>query len=105
MVDRRNQAETLLAQAERRLRDVALEFGPYAMERQKQVVNGASRDLQDLLQDPEASPAELDEAAAVLEDAVRVLNRCLNRGEPPRGAGTPARNSPHHWLPAGRVLH
>ena len=66
-------------QAERRLRDVALEFGPYAMERQKQVVNGASRDLQDLLQDPEASPGELDEAAAVLEDALRVLNRCLSR--------------------------
>lgn len=78
-VERRNQAETLLAQAERRLRDVALELGPYAMERQKQVVDGASRDLQDLLQDPEASPRDLDEATAVLEDALRVLNRCLSR--------------------------
>ena len=32
-IERRNRAQTLLAQAERRLRDASLELGPYGAER------------------------------------------------------------------------
>ena len=48
-IDRRNRAQTLVAQAERRLRDAALELGPYGAERQQRAVEIAVRDVQDQL--------------------------------------------------------
>ncbi|MGB0873870.1 MAG: molecular chaperone DnaK, partial [Synechococcus sp.] len=48
-IERRNRAQTLLAQAERRLRDASLELGPYGAERQQRAVEMAMRDVQDCL--------------------------------------------------------
>ncbi|MEB3270769.1 MAG: molecular chaperone DnaK [Synechococcus sp.] len=74
-VDRRNRAQTLIAQAERRLRDVALELGPYGAERQQRAVELAVRDVQDLLARGET--AELDLAVSQLQEALFGLNRRL----------------------------
>jgi molecular chaperone DnaK len=74
-VDRRNRAQTLIAQAERRLRDVALELGPYGAERQQRAVELAVRDVQDLLARGES--AELDLAVSQLQEALFGLNRRL----------------------------
>jgi molecular chaperone DnaK len=74
-VDRRNRAQTLVAQAERRLRDVALELGPYGADRQQRAVELALRDVQDLLGADE--PGELELAASRLQEALFGLNRRL----------------------------
>ncbi len=74
-VDRRNRALTLVAQAERRLRDAALELGPYGAERQQRSVEMALREVQDLLDD--SHPVELDLAVSQLQEAVYGLNRRL----------------------------
>jgi molecular chaperone DnaK len=74
-VDRRNRAQTLVAQAERRLRDVALELGPYGADRQQRAVELALRDVQDLLAAEE--PGELELAASRLQEALFGLNRRL----------------------------
>ena len=77
-VDRRNRAQTLAAQAERRLRDAALELGPYGAERQQRSVEMALRDVQDLLaleQRGESDPGELDLAVSQLQEALFGLNR------------------------------
>jgi molecular chaperone DnaK len=81
-VDRRNRALTLVAQAERRLRDAALELGPYGAERQQRSVELALRDVQDLL--GEDDPAELELAVSQLQESLFGLNRRLmseRRGE------------------------
>lgn len=74
-VDRLNRAQTLVAQAERRLRDAALELGPYGAERQQRSVEMALREVQVLLDD--ADPAELDLAVSQLQEALYGLNRRL----------------------------
>lgn len=74
-IDRRNRALTLVAQAERRLRDAALELGPYGAERQQRAVELAVRDVQDLLGSGE--PAELELAVSQLQEALFGLNRRL----------------------------
>jgi molecular chaperone DnaK len=74
-VDRRNRAQTLVAQAERRLRDAALELGPYGAERQQRSVELALRDVQDLLAEGEAADLEL--AVSQLQEALFGLNRRL----------------------------
>ncbi|MFN5220922.1 MAG: Hsp70 family protein, partial [Cyanobacteriota bacterium] len=74
-IDRRNRAQTLVAQAERRLRDAALELGPYGAERQQRAVEMAVRDVQDLL--AEGDPAELEMAVSQLQEAIFGLNRRL----------------------------
>nr|MCU0529761.1 Hsp70 family protein [Cyanobium sp. Prado107] len=79
-IDRRNKALTLVAQAERRLRDAALELGPYGAERQQRAVEMAVRDVQDLLaleERGETDPLELDMAAGQLQEALFGLNRRL----------------------------
>ena len=48
-IDQKNNALTLVAQAERRLRDASLELGPYGAERQQRSVEVAMRDVEDLL--------------------------------------------------------
>lgn len=74
-VDRRNRALTLAAQAERRLRDAALELGPYGAERQQRSVELALRDVQALLGGDDS--VELDLAVSQLQEALYGLNRRL----------------------------
>ena len=74
-IDRRNRAQTLIAQAERRLRDAALELGPYGAERQQRSVEMALREVQELLAADDL--LELDVAVSQLQEAVYGLNRRL----------------------------
>ena len=79
-IDRRNRAQTLVAQAERRLRDAALELGPYGAERQQRSVELALRDVQDLLAAEAAGQAdlvELETGVSQLQEALYGLNRRL----------------------------
>jgi molecular chaperone DnaK len=79
-IDRRNKSLTLVAQAERRLRDAALELGPYGAERQQRAVEMAVRDVQDLLaleERGESDPLELDMSTSQLQEALFGLNRRL----------------------------
>ena len=75
-IERRNRAQTLLAQAERRLRDAALELGPYGAERQQRAVEMAIRDVQDCLAADDMQ--ELDLCVSGLEEALFGLNRRLS---------------------------
>jgi molecular chaperone DnaK len=72
-IDRRNRAQTLVSQAERRLRDAALELGPYGAERQQRSVELAVREVRDLLAGDD--PAELELAVSRLQEALFGLNR------------------------------
>jgi molecular chaperone DnaK len=74
-IDRRNRAQTLVAQAERRLRDATLELGPYGADRQQRAVELALRDVQDLLAGGDS--AELELAVSQLQEALFGLNRRL----------------------------
>ncbi|MBE9171596.1 molecular chaperone DnaK [Cyanobium sp. LEGE 06143] len=79
-LDRRNKALTLIAQAERRLRDVSVELGPYGAERQQRAVELALRDVQDLMaleQSGSSDVGELELAVSQLQEAVYALNRRL----------------------------
>ncbi|MCP9815435.1 molecular chaperone DnaK [Synechococcus sp. GreenBA-s] len=79
-IDRRNRAQTLVAQAERRLRDAALELGPYGAERQQRAVEIAVRDVQDLLAADARDGGdlgELDLAVSQLQESLYGLNRRL----------------------------
>jgi molecular chaperone DnaK len=79
-IDRRNRAQTLVAQAERRLRDAALELGPYGAERQQRAVEMALRELQDLLlleARGQGEPGDLELAVSQLQEALFGLNRRL----------------------------
>ena len=75
-IERRNRAQTLLSQAERRLRDAALELGPYGAERQQRSVEMAIRDVQDCLAADDLQ--EIDLSVSGLEEAVFGLNRRLS---------------------------
>ncbi|MFM7264180.1 MAG: Hsp70 family protein, partial [Cyanobium sp.] len=74
-IDRRNRAQTLVAQAERSLRDATLELGPYGAERQQRAVEMALRDVQDLLAGGDSTELEL--AVSQLQEALFGLNRRL----------------------------
>jgi molecular chaperone DnaK len=74
-IDRRNRAQTLVAQAERRLRDAALELGPYGAERQQRAVEIAVRDVQEQLSGGDAG--DLDLAVSQLQESLYGLNRRL----------------------------
>tara|TARA_Y100001968_G_scaffold321506_1_gene356034 strand:- start:32035 stop:34074 length:2040 start_codon:yes stop_codon:yes gene_type:complete len=75
-IDRQNSALTLVAQAERRLRDAALELGPYGAERQQKAVEICMRDVQELLDTDQYN--ELEMALAALQEALFGLNRRLS---------------------------
>jgi molecular chaperone DnaK len=77
VIDRRNRALTLVSQAERRLRDAALELGPYGAERQQRGVELAVRQLQDLLAEQTCEDADLELAVSQLQEALFGLNRRL----------------------------
>ena len=74
-IDRRNRALTLVAQAERRLRDAALELGPYGAERQQRAVEIAMRDVQEQLNSDDL--VDLDLSVSQLQEALYGLNRRL----------------------------
>lgn len=79
-LDRRNKALTLIAQAERRLRDASVELGPYGAERQQRAVEVALRDVQDLMAlEPsgQSDAGELELSVSQLQEAVYALNRRL----------------------------
>ncbi len=76
-IDRRNRAQTLVAQAERRLRDAALELGPYGAERQQRAVEIAVREVQELLAGGGGDLGELDLAVSQLQESLYGLNRRL----------------------------
>ena len=73
VIDRRNNALTLIAQAERRLRDASLEFGPYGAERQQRAVEIAIQDVEEFLEDED--PQELEISCSALQEALFGLNR------------------------------
>jgi len=73
VIDRRNNALTLIAQAERRLRDASLEFGPYGAERQQRAVEIAIQDVEEFLEDED--PQELELSCSALQEALFGLNR------------------------------
>jgi len=73
VIDRRNNALTLVAQAERRLRDASLEFGPYQAERQQRAVEIAIQDVEEFLDDDD--PQELELSVSSLQEALFGLNR------------------------------
>jgi len=75
-IDQRNNALTLVAQAERRLRDASLELGPYGAERQQRSVEIAMRDVEDMLDDNDLQ--ELEYAVGSLQEALFGLNRRLS---------------------------
>ncbi len=75
-IDQKNNALTLVAQSERRLRDVALEFGPYGAERQQRAVEVSLREVQDCLENNDL--VELDMAVSTLQEALFSLNRRLS---------------------------
>ena len=74
-IERRNSALTLVAQAERRLRDAALELGPYGAERQQRSVEVAMRDVEELLEQNDLQELEL--AVASLQESLFGLNKRL----------------------------
>ncbi len=74
-IDRKNTALTLIAQAERRLRDAALELGPYGAERQQRAVETAMRDVEEMLEINNLQELEL--SVASLQEALFGLNRVL----------------------------
>ena len=73
VIDRKNNALTLVAQAERRLRDASLEFGPYGAERQQRAVEIAIQDVEEFLDDED--PQELEISVSSLQEALFGLNR------------------------------
>ncbi len=75
-IDQKNNALTLVAQAERRLRDASLELGPYGAERQQRSVEVALRDVEDMLQENDLQ--ELEYAVGSLQEALFGLNRRLS---------------------------
>ncbi len=75
-IEQRNSALTLVAQAERRLRDAALELGPYGAERQQRSVEVAIRDVEDMLEENDLQELEL--ASSSLQEALFGLNRRLS---------------------------
>ena len=73
VIDRKNNALTLIAQAERRLRDASLEFGPYGAERQQRAVELAIQDVEEFIEDDD--PQELEISVSSLQEALFGLNR------------------------------
>jgi len=73
VIDRKNSALTLIAQAERRLRDASLEFGPYGAERQQRAVELAIQDVEEYIDDDD--PQELEISVSALQEALFGLNR------------------------------
>ncbi|BAT51973.1 DnaK-type molecular chaperone DnaK [Nostoc sp. NIES-3756] len=72
-VEKRTRSEALILQAERQLREVALEFGMQFARNRRQRIDNISRELRDSLK--ENDDRGIDQAYADLQDALYELNR------------------------------
>jgi molecular chaperone DnaK len=72
-VEKRNQAETLTSRAERKLREVALDFGMYFAENQRRRIEGLIRELRQSIKDGDDRGIDLTQAE--LQDALSMLTR------------------------------
>ncbi|HEY9802189.1 MAG TPA: molecular chaperone DnaK [Leptolyngbyaceae cyanobacterium] len=72
-VEKRTRSEALILQAERQLREVALEFGMQFARNRRQRIDNISRELKDSLK--ENDDRGIDQAYADLQDALYELNR------------------------------
>ncbi|KZL50053.1 molecular chaperone DnaK [Nodularia spumigena] len=72
-VEKRTRSEALILQAERQLREVALEFGMQFARNRRQRIDGICRELRESLQENE--DRGIDQAYADLQDALYELNR------------------------------
>jgi molecular chaperone DnaK len=72
-VEKRTRSEALILQAERQLREVALEFGMQFARSRRQRIDNICRELKDSLQ--ENDDRGIDQAYADLQDALYELNR------------------------------
>jgi molecular chaperone DnaK len=72
-VEKRTRSEALIFQAERQLREVALEFGMQFARSRRQRIDNICRDLKESLK--ENSDRGIDQAYADLQDALYELNR------------------------------
>jgi molecular chaperone DnaK len=72
-VEKRTRSEALILQAERQLREVALEFGMQFARSRRQRIDNICRELKDSLQ--EDDDRGIDQAYADLQDALYELNR------------------------------
>jgi molecular chaperone DnaK len=84
-VERRNKAEALTSQAERRMREIAIEFGMQFASGQRRQVENLVRELRGALQDNnerdiEAIKAELDELLQDINRQVRQLTAAEDEG-------------------------
>jgi len=72
-VEKRTRAEALILQAERQLREVALDLGMQFARSRRQRIDSISRDLRESLQQDD--DRGIDQAQAALQDALYELNR------------------------------
>ena len=72
-VEKRTRSEALILQAERQLREVALDFGMQFARNRRQRIDNISRDLKDSLK--ENDERGIDQAYADLQDALSDLNK------------------------------
>ncbi len=72
-VEKRTRAEALILQAERQLREVALDLGMQFARSRRQRIDNISRDLRESLQQDD--DRGIDQAQAALQDALYELNR------------------------------
>jgi molecular chaperone DnaK len=84
-VERRNKAEALTSQAERRMREIAIEFGMQFASGQRRQIENLVRELRGALQDNnerdiEAIKAELDELLQDINRQVRQLTAAEDEG-------------------------
>ena len=85
-VEKRNRAESLTSQAERKLREVALDFGMYFAENQRREIEALVRDLRQAVKNQDDRAIDITQAD--LQDALYELDREVNlRLEEEKGEG------------------
>jgi molecular chaperone DnaK len=75
-VEKRNRAESLASQAERKLREIALDFGMYFAEAQRRQIEAIIRDLRQAVKNNDDRGIDLTQAN--LQDALYELDREVN---------------------------
>ncbi|NJM57007.1 MAG: Hsp70 family protein, partial [Synechococcales cyanobacterium RU_4_20] len=72
-IDRRNQVESLASRAERKLREVAIDFGMYFADRERRQVESYIRELKQALEEQDERAIDLIQAD--LQDALKILEQ------------------------------
>ncbi|MGA1131905.1 MAG: molecular chaperone DnaK [Prochlorotrichaceae cyanobacterium] len=75
-VEKRNRADSLASQAERKLREIALDFGMYFAEAQRRQIEGIIRDLRQAVKNNDDRGIDLTQVS--LQDALYELDREVN---------------------------